>query len=296
MHPLVEARAVVVGAELVARERKVREGVRTVDEHLDAMRLRQLDDLAHRRDVARQEADVHDLDHARRRRDRRRDLIDVRLHALDRRLDLHPLEHDAVAALALLPRVLHARIVLRREDHFVAALEIEPEDHRLVRLGRVARDRHLFRIAAEVLREIAAHRLDARLEHAPHVFRRQLVRESEISNHLLEHVRRRGTAAAVVQIDHRAIEIERALDLAPVRLVLGHRGGRESLGDRFGAEELLERGLAHDGKRHACAEHRGDERASSCHANRFGPNRGGVKSPRPGGPAGARSRRPAGLP
>ena len=32
------------------------------------------------------------------------------------------LEHDAVATLALPPRVLHARIVLRREDDLVAAL------------------------------------------------------------------------------------------------------------------------------------------------------------------------------
>ena len=109
-----------------------------------------LDDLAHRRDVARHEADVHHLDHLRARRDRGGDLIDVRLRALDRRLDLHALEHDAVAPLALAPGVLHARIVLRREDDLVAALEVETEDHRLVRLGRVARDRHLLRVAAEL--------------------------------------------------------------------------------------------------------------------------------------------------
>ena len=34
--PLEQARAVVVGAELVAREREVRERVRAVHEHLDA--------------------------------------------------------------------------------------------------------------------------------------------------------------------------------------------------------------------------------------------------------------------
>ncbi len=53
VQPLVQARAVVVAAELVAREREVRERVRAVDEDLDALRPRQLDDLAHRRDVAR---------------------------------------------------------------------------------------------------------------------------------------------------------------------------------------------------------------------------------------------------
>ena len=58
VHPLVEARAVVVGAELIARERKVRERMRAVDEHLNAVRLRQLDDLPHRRDVARLKADI----------------------------------------------------------------------------------------------------------------------------------------------------------------------------------------------------------------------------------------------
>ena len=49
----------------------------------------------------------------------------------------------------------------------------------------------------------------------------QLVREAQVADHLLEHVRRRRAAAAVVQVDHRAVEVERALDLAPVRLVLG---------------------------------------------------------------------------
>ncbi len=74
--------------------------------------------------------------------------------------------------------------------------------------------------------EVAAHGLDARLEHAPHVLHRQLVREAQVADHLLEHVRRRGRAAAVVEIDHRAVEVERALDLAPVRLVLGGGGRR----------------------------------------------------------------------
>ena len=37
VEPLVEARAVVVGPELVAREGKVREGMSSVDEHLNAV-------------------------------------------------------------------------------------------------------------------------------------------------------------------------------------------------------------------------------------------------------------------
>ena len=78
--------------------------------------------------------------------------------------------------------------------HFVAALEIEPEDHDLVRLGRVARDRHLLGVAAEHRRARSRRTtLDARLEHVPHVIHRELVREAEIADHRLEHVRRRRT-------------------------------------------------------------------------------------------------------
>ena len=41
------------------------------------------------------------------------------------------------------------------------------------------------------LRQVAAHALDPRLEHAPHVVDRQLVAEPEVADHRVEHVGRR---------------------------------------------------------------------------------------------------------
>ena len=80
----------------------------------------------------------------------------------NRKRDL--LDHDSVAASALLPACDHARIILVGDDHFIAGLEIDAEDQGLHRLGRVARDRDLFGIAAEFVGQVAAHGLDSRLE------------------------------------------------------------------------------------------------------------------------------------
>ncbi len=60
--PLVQAGAVVVAAQLVAREREMGEGVGAVDEHLDAARPGELHQLPHRHDLAGEVGDVGDLD------------------------------------------------------------------------------------------------------------------------------------------------------------------------------------------------------------------------------------------
>jgi hypothetical protein len=169
VQPFVQAGAVVVRAQLVAAEGEMREGVGAVHEDLNALRFGQIDDPAHGCDVTRLEADVHHFDHAGARRDRRRDLLDERVVAFHRRLDLHAFEHDTFAPLPLAPSVLHARIVQRRHHDLVALLEVETEDHRLVGFGRVPRDRHLLGVAPEFLRQIAANGLDPRFEHSPHV-------------------------------------------------------------------------------------------------------------------------------
>src|SRR4029079_18094078 len=89
---------------------------------------------------------------------------------------------------------------------------------------------------------------------------------------------RGGIAAAVVEIDHRAVEIERALDLAPVRLVFGHRRGGASAGNRFSAAQLAECARAHYRKRHSGTEHGGDEAASCCHGAKVWAGFGGRKA------------------
>ena len=74
--PLVEARAVVVAFEVVALERKVREGMRAVDEDLDAALARHPDDLADGQDLPGQVRDVRDLDDPGPRRDRPAEAVD----------------------------------------------------------------------------------------------------------------------------------------------------------------------------------------------------------------------------
>src|SRR2546427_7997637 len=78
------------------------------------------------------------------------------------------LQHDAFAALSLVPRREHPRVVLIGGQHLVAPLQRDAELDDLERLARVARDRHLLRVAAEARREAAAHRLELRLQHLPH--------------------------------------------------------------------------------------------------------------------------------
>ena len=193
---------------------------------------------------------MHHLDHLRARRDG----VLERLHDLLVRWrwsgEFYLPEDDPVPPLALQPRVDHARVVLRGRDDLVARLEIDAEDHVLVRLARVPRDRHLLRVAAELAGQVHPHALHPRLEHAPHVLHGELVAEAQIADHLLDHVRGRRRAAAVVEVDHSAVHVEGTLDLAPVVLI-----GREA-GRRSAARDL--RGFA-ESAHGARVEHRKDD-------------------------------------
>jgi hypothetical protein len=148
-------------------------------------------------------------------------LREIRL-AQRRHRKRHLLEDDAIAADALLPGVEHAPVVLVRRDDLVARREVEPELRDLQRLAGVACDGELLGVAAELAREPLTHRLDVRLEHLPHVIRRRLVRDVEVALHRLVHCARTGADTTVVQVDQRAVEGERLLDLPPEILVGRH--------------------------------------------------------------------------
>src|SRR3989442_11956995 len=85
--------------------------------------------------------------------------------------------------------------------------------------------RSLFGIAAKVRGQSAAHRLDLGLDPRPHRNRGRLIRDGEIALECGVHNARRGCDAAVVQVDHAAIDVERRLDLTPEVLVLSDIGG-----------------------------------------------------------------------
>src|SRR5262245_7962934 len=78
-------------------------------------------------------------------------------------------------------------------------------------------------------------------------------------------MRRRRTAPAVVQVDHCPVEIERALNLAPVRLVLRDFRGTSRTRHLLGAEHLPKGLRPHRRQRQACTDHRRDERATAGH-------------------------------
>ena len=161
-------------------------------------------------------AEVQDL---RRRRDRREQPIGELVHRRRRHRERDLLQHDPVAARALLPGVEHAAVVLVGRDDLVAGLQVDSELRDLQRFAGVARDRELLGVAAERRRQAPPHRLDVRLEDLPHVVHGRLVREVEIALERLVHDARARAAAAVVQVDDGAIEREGLLDLAPVGLV-----------------------------------------------------------------------------
>ena len=132
----------------------------------------------------------------------------------NRELDL--LQHDAVAAFALLPGGDHARVILIGGEHFVARLQAP------CRVERSPAPSLALRVMAissgsqpNDSRQPAPHRFDARIENVPHVVRRVQVLHFEIADLGVHHDLRRGRDAAVVQIDHVAIDGERMADVEP---------------------------------------------------------------------------------
>ena len=173
-----------------------------------------------------QVGDVAEVQDFGRRRDRADQPIGEIVHRWRRHGERDLRQLDAVAADALFPGVEHPPVILVGRDDLVARLEVDAELRDLQRLARVARDGELFGIAAELRREPAAHALDVRLEDLPHVVHGRLVRDVEIALQRLVDDARARAAAAVVEIDDRAVERERLLDLAPVGLVGGDARGR----------------------------------------------------------------------
>ncbi len=167
-----------------------------------------------------------DLDDLGARSDRRLELVDQILLGGRRNLERDLLQDDALPAHPLPPGGQHTPVILVADDDLVAGLEVQPQNHDFVGFRSVPGDRHLLGIAAEILGQVAPHALDAWLEHPPHVIDRELIAELEVPDHLVEHVGRRRRAAAVVEVDHGAIDVESPLDFRPVRLVVrqGVRG------------------------------------------------------------------------
>ncbi len=263
--PLVETGAVVVAVEVIPLEREVGKGMGAVHEHFDAERPGKGDQLLHRHDVAAQVRDVGNLDDPGAGSHRSLEPVHDLLLVLRRNGERNLVEHDAIPADALLPGGDHSPVVLVGDHHLIALLEVETENHDLVGLGGVAGDGHFLGIAAELAGQVAAHALHPGLEHPPHMVDRQLIGKPEIPDHLLEHVGRRGAAAAVVEIDQGAVVVERPLDFAPVVLVIGQEACRFPFGRPVGVCEVPEGMWPEGGEREARAGQGADERTAVRH-------------------------------
>ena len=120
--PLVQARAVVVAAEVARLEREVREGVRAVDDRLDAAAPGFVADLLHREDLPGEVRDVAEVQHLGRGRDRAEQPIGEIAGRLRRHRERNLRQLDPVAAHALLPGVEHPAVVLVGRHDLVARL------------------------------------------------------------------------------------------------------------------------------------------------------------------------------
>src|SRR2546423_720064 len=104
----MQARAVVIAIELIAREREMRVGMRAVHDHFDPSGASHLADPLYRKDLARKIRDMADVDDLGARRDRRfKAACQIVLRGWRHgKRDL--LQDDAVPSLALFPCRDHA--------------------------------------------------------------------------------------------------------------------------------------------------------------------------------------------
>ena len=202
---------------------KVRQRVRAVDDRRDAALPRQPAQIADGEELPRLVRDVAEVQHLRLRRDRLLEPLNrsacVVGHGKIEARDL-----DLVAPRALVPRGQHAAVVLLGGDDLVARLEVEADLRDLQRLAGVARDGDLFRVGAEFRGQPPPGGFDVPLDQ-PAVIHRRLVGRVQIPFVRLVDDGGAGTGVAVIEVDERAIERERELDLAPVGFV-----GRDVLG------------------------------------------------------------------
>src|SRR5262249_53797998 len=213
--PLVQARAVVVAIQIVVFIGEMREGVRAVDNRLDAARARQLADAVGRINLPAPVGDVTEMYDASARRDVALENLDDLILTLRRDGDGYFFDDNPFAPLALSPRGEHSRIILVGRQNLVARFQIHSELADFQGLTGVARDGDLFHVAAERERKAAAHTFDLRVEDAPHRVDGRVVRKFQVAPHRVLHDARARADASVVQIDQRAVYGERMLNLKP---------------------------------------------------------------------------------
>ena len=227
IEPFVQTGAEVIATEVALFEIELGEGMRAVDDGLNAVRARHVADCFHRSDLA------GDVDHVRDENEsgavgdsffkRGGDLAEI----LWRNRNLNELELEIFPFFPLTQCGEHPRVVLGRGENFVAGFEVHAHQQNLKRLRRVARDRDLFAIAAEQLGQAGANGFRLRLEDLPHRVSGGVFLFPDVTNERLGHDPRAGRDAAIVQVDNAACDTERVLDNGPVVFIRGRFFRRE---------------------------------------------------------------------
>jgi hypothetical protein len=133
----------------------------------------------------------------------------------------HDAIHHAVSPSLELEHVEHGAVVLLGHDGFVARIPVVAVDHRIERLGGVARDDELFGADAGHLREASTDtQLVVGLARA-HVARRLDVDAPHVADERLEHGLGLHAVVAVLEVDVLGRELVLAADGAPEGFVLG---------------------------------------------------------------------------
>ena len=209
VRPLVQADAVIVAIEVGDLEGEVAEGVRAVHDHGDVARVRHLADALDREDLAGAVGDVADQDQFRLGRDRLLEALVQIVHAEGGGTGNEIVLRTMPSRRSRWRKVVeHARIVLIGGQDLVAGLQVDAVLRVLQRLAGVARDGHLFGIAAGGGGEMPAHAFDAALQDVDHGVVRPHVAVIEVAPHGLLHGARRRADVAVVQIQDVAVDGE----------------------------------------------------------------------------------------
>ncbi len=144
---LVRGERVEVAVEILHVDLGVRHGLRPVDEHGHALRVRRADDLLHRVDGAERVRHVHDADQLRARTEQLQVFVEDELAVI---VDRDDLEHGTSLLAHHLPRHDVGMVFHGRQNDLVARLQPRPREalrHEVDGLGRAAREDDLFGMA-----------------------------------------------------------------------------------------------------------------------------------------------------
>jgi len=229
--PLVEAGSVEVGIYIRELEWDVGKRVRAIDDAGDAAAARQCTDFLDGEHLAGHEANLRDVDDAGARRDGLLVQDDQIGWIFYGNSEVHLLEYDFFAALALLPGGDHAGIVLRGGEDLVAGSEVDAKLGDLQRFAGVARDGDAFRISAPHASEARADVFNLGLQVMPHAVAGELVAVTYGFDLRIQDGGRRGGHAAIIEIEDGGIVAVGAANGLPVGFVDGDfRGGEMRVG------------------------------------------------------------------